>query len=461
MSYDDNYQAKQRENLLKILNNHLHADVTFIIGKDEIQFEANRIFLSAISPVFDAMLYGNMQEGKQNANIQIPDIDQDAFKSVLNHAYGNDPKLSNSNIIEVAKICQKYEISLLSQLCDDYFKSLLTIDNFCEFLSASIANKLRSFISLCQTQITTTIGKSVKDVIKTDGFIKMSLEAMKTLLASHHLNIKEEKLWEAVLSWTEYQSKHNIDKYQDFDGQVPKAKKRKIDHNDNEDNDDDFKKDEKLSQTDEEIEGKFKIKLLKEIVHLIRFGLMDGKYFVDNIKPLNVLNDSEIAAISCFMHSENEKKCGIFSIMTRAYKPPEMKELRYSLSKQVLLALNCGSARLRSYDLSRVVVTKEVYSSPYIEINFDDVVRVKRIEIAAPKGYSLTIINGNTFEYTESGSSPFREVEKYGKLKIASNVIHQWSVDIRALYFRLRGPSHYGRVGVGCLRFYGWKEKEE
>ena len=39
-------------------------DITFIIGKEEIEYGANRIFLTAITPVFEAMLYGNMKESK-------------------------------------------------------------------------------------------------------------------------------------------------------------------------------------------------------------------------------------------------------------------------------------------------------------------------------------------------------------------------------------------------------------
>ena len=54
------------------------------------------------------------------------------------------------------------------------------------------------------------------------------MEAIKTILSSNDLDIKEEKLWEAVLKWASYQSKHYFDKYPDFDGEPPNAKRRKL-----------------------------------------------------------------------------------------------------------------------------------------------------------------------------------------------------------------------------------------
>ena len=127
MSYDSSLQAKQCQILLTALHQHKYCDVTFVIGSQQTSFEANRIFLSLISPVFDAML----RESEPDSEIIIESADPEAFKCVLMHAHCNDPGLNQDNVVEVARLADKYRIELLQVLCTSYFRSILETQNVC------------------------------------------------------------------------------------------------------------------------------------------------------------------------------------------------------------------------------------------------------------------------------------------------------------------------------------------
>eukprot|EP01084_Bolivina_argentea_P159432 277665_1 len=309
MTYNDTEQAKQRATLLHALKENKYCDVTFIIGINEHKksFQANRLFLSLISPVFKAMLYGEMQESKQNAEIEINDIHPDAFEAVLNYAYCNDPKLSPSNIIGVYVIADKYQISSLLHICSKFVASNLNNDNFCTlclkalksnifnpqmkqimqtyfeintehclnkntfcvFTDAIVRLKISDFMQLCQRYLRTKDANTIGDIINSDGFTLIDLQTMRLILQTQPLNCEEELLWNSVVKWARHQS-----------------------DNDN------------------------GIYLLKSIRDLIRFGRMKSKFFTTDVTPLNILTQQEL--ISILMYFANpDKGCGSFNVKSR------------------------------------------------------------------------------------------------------------------------------------------------
>eukprot|EP01084_Bolivina_argentea_P011879 22245_1 len=305
MAYSNEFRAKQCQNLLNLLNSHQHCDVTFTITNNDNQttFDVNRIFLSSISPVFKAMLYGNMEESKQNAVVEISDTTPDAFQAVVNHAYCNDPKLTPNNIVAVRHLCDKYQISLLSELCDNYFSSCLTPENICSLLHASVQNKLGSFVIKCKHVIQTKFATmtQAKKMINSQGFVEMSLSAIQIILQLDTLRVAEEDLWTAVLRWADYQTinyKQNVN-YAGFDGSAPSKKKQKLDN-----------------EKSDGVDKRHRLNLLKDVCPYIRFGLMDGKYFVKQVRPHNCLTDKEVSDILCYIQC-NDEPCSAFSVKSR------------------------------------------------------------------------------------------------------------------------------------------------
>ena len=100
---------------MNVLEQQQLCDVKFFIGKEKKEFGVSRFGLATISQPFKAMLYGNMEESKKNAEIEIEDIDPDAFEQVLRYSYCNDPLLTPGNVVAVKKVCDKYQIASLSK----------------------------------------------------------------------------------------------------------------------------------------------------------------------------------------------------------------------------------------------------------------------------------------------------------------------------------------------------------
>ena len=78
-------RTAQCKSLLKLLSDERFNfnDVTFIIGENKKEIKANRALLSVHSDVFKAMLFGPMIESQLNAEIEILDVESEAFESGL------------------------------------------------------------------------------------------------------------------------------------------------------------------------------------------------------------------------------------------------------------------------------------------------------------------------------------------------------------------------------------------
>lgn len=271
-------------------------DVTFIIGTNKIEFKTNRMLLAFISDVFKAMLYGSMQEGQTDAEIVIEDVNAIGFQSVLNFATHKNPKITTENVVSVKNVCRKYRISDLGSLCNRYFESCLKAKTICFFLDQSIKYKLDEFAQKCTDKIK-RIGRKAQEIVNSDGFMKMSVDAMSLLVQCDHLCIKEEDLWDAVLKWAENQSKR-ADAPIDCE---PPAKRRRLNSN-------------------EIADGAKRLHLLQITSPFIRFGLMDNKYFIQNVKSTGCLSNEEVIAVFEYIGMRDADpgyQCGKFNTRPR------------------------------------------------------------------------------------------------------------------------------------------------
>merc|ERR1712228_225111 len=124
---------------------------------------------------------------------------------------------------------------------------------------------------------------------------KLDLKTMRIILAIDMENCKEERLWDAILKWADYQSSN---------------KKKKVNHV----NDDDYK------QNDDDDEANnvkaYRLYLLKSVRDLMRFGLMDSVYFSKFVEPEKVLSGNELLVI-CLYFMDKDRGCGKFSVKPR------------------------------------------------------------------------------------------------------------------------------------------------
>ncbi|KAL3076028.1 hypothetical protein niasHT_032625 [Heterodera trifolii] len=96
------------------------ADVHFLVGQDDEKelLPAHKPILRVSSDVFDAMFrFDEQKKGDENP-IEIPDVDIEAFKTMLNFIYtDNLSAVNGNNAIDVLYAAKKYNLPTLVKAC--------------------------------------------------------------------------------------------------------------------------------------------------------------------------------------------------------------------------------------------------------------------------------------------------------------------------------------------------------
>ena len=294
MDYSTELKEQQLQNVAAALALNSSMNVTFVVGPEEMEFRSNRMLLTAISDVFKAMLFGPMQESSNDAVIKIDDVSASGFQSVLHYAHCADPQITVTNVVAVKSVCRKYQITTLSSLCDQYFDSCIGIQTVCKLLNEAITQRLDEYVQVCLCKLRTTIAdrspeEQALGIVQSAGFMELRVDSMSILLQSDYLNIKEEKLWDAVLKWAARQRSD----VRDID-QEPPAKRRRKDRDE--------------------------LRILQSVVQYFRFGLMESTYFAQKVQPTGCLSKDEVIAVFQYIAVRDvdpQAECGRFSTKKR------------------------------------------------------------------------------------------------------------------------------------------------
>ena len=304
--------------LLQTRNEPEFCDVTFMvgdIGDDQKEFNANRMLLSMVSDVFKAMLYGKMKESEQNCTVTITDVEPNAFGAMLDFIYLNDPKLSADNIVAVAKIADKYQISLLIELCHRYLPKCLQPKNFCTILNDMMNNNLKAYVWICKQEyikrsMPKVCGACKLPIFSNDTIVHLDLETLLYVLQWDCIRLSEDQLWQFIMTWIGNKLQKNDSSKKrklSTNSSSPKGKRQKLNDGST----------SIIAITQEGSTGdNDKLKLLAQIRPFIRFGLMPAVYFVEHVKPQNFLSDKDIAGILCYI-TVKKGECGAFSTKKR------------------------------------------------------------------------------------------------------------------------------------------------
>lgn len=159
---------------------------------------------------------------------------------------------------------KKYFIDALENICRNFLKSSLAVDNACTLLNQSMVYGDESLTKEC----TLLILQNAQEVIAKDDFLNLSHEALVSLLQPDELIIEDESaLFAACIRWCEQHIRR-----------------------------------EGLAVTDQEIR-----KTLGKAIYLIRFPLMTISDFADNAGSGDILSADEKASVYFFLASTRNK----------------------------------------------------------------------------------------------------------------------------------------------------------
>ncbi|XP_078050841.1 BTB/POZ domain containing protein 3 lute [Augochlora pura] len=197
---DPNWQATKssvRERNAAMFNNHLMADIIFIVGSpgQTQTIPAHKYVLATGSSVFYAMFYGGLAENKRD--IEVPDVEPAAFLALLRYMYCDEVQLEADTVLATLYVAKKYIVPHLARACVNYLETSLTAKNACLLLSQSRLFEEPDLMQRCWE----VIDAQAEMALRSDGFVDIDIHTLESVLSRETLNCKEIHIWDAALQW--------------------------------------------------------------------------------------------------------------------------------------------------------------------------------------------------------------------------------------------------------------------
>ena len=189
-----------REKIKVMLNDHRCSDVKFLVresvdGRRKQVLPAHKFVLAIGSPVFEAMLYGDLAETRDI--IELPDCDYGSLLELFRFMYSDEVNLSGSNVMGVLYLAKKYVVSSLSDKCTKYLKENLDSSNVLSILSCAQTYEQESLEEQCWK----VIDEQTEAVVKSDDFVTIQRTLLEELVKRDTLNIAEVELFKGLMRW--------------------------------------------------------------------------------------------------------------------------------------------------------------------------------------------------------------------------------------------------------------------
>ncbi|KAL3858821.1 hypothetical protein ACJMK2_009073 [Sinanodonta woodiana] len=271
-----------------MFENRVACDVTFFIGKQRQEVTAHKYVLISRSSIFYAMMCGLLQE---TGTINIPDIEPDVFEQLLRYVYFEAFQPDGDSILALLYAAKKYAIGNLIDKCVSWLEEGVCVDNVCSILQQAHTFDEQDLQKKCLEFIMDQ-GSSV---LKHSSFRNLSPECVEMVISQDELCMKEEEIYEAIKDWAGNEcARKSIQ---------PSA--------------------ENMRQA------------LGGLKDLIRFSVMDGKYFADKVAGDSILTADE--KVSLFRHFFSSRNLGYTNVVQRE------RTLRFQEKQRVVRFLNSGA----------------------------------------------------------------------------------------------------------------------
>lgn len=318
------------EALGKLSGQHVLHDVYFLVGRGENQrrIPGHKLILAASSPVFEAMLYptqfpGDTPDDPSHADhgniprdyafeedgdavelptIALPDLDPDAFETMLQCIYSDKANFDVSTLPSIMKVARTFQLEGLKLACLTFMGGGATTENACTLFQVAPTT------SHDPKKTLTFIEDNAKDVIRTQAWLELSRTNLLQILRSDRLALEELQLFLAVLQWAEAECGRQL-----------------------------------LDATPENV----RTVLGQELVSLIRFPAMKLVDIANHVKPSGVLSTSQLLEVYTYISSPSHAK-PVSSFITEHRRgevehwslDPELRSDTVTLKNDNLTAVN-------------------------------------------------------------------------------------------------------------------------
>ena len=189
--------------LSSLLDDPSTYDVTFKTS-DGGSVSGHRLIVAAGSPVFHAMLYGNMKESNEK-EIELPSVDTETFKALLSFMYTGKINIGSENCLSTLEAAHYFNVAVLENKCSDFIYGSLDVENCCTIATFANDKKFDGLLKKCLTFMYSNAYKLIEGA----SFKTLPSELMLKFCQSSDLCVKEIHLFLAVVEWCQHQ-KANI-----------------------------------------------------------------------------------------------------------------------------------------------------------------------------------------------------------------------------------------------------------
>lgn len=389
-----NWQASKvnvRERLSCMFNNETLADIQFVVGKGSLLqvIPAHKFVLSIGSSVFDAMFNGGM--ASTTKEIELPDIEPAAFLALLKFLYSDEVEIGPETVMTTLYTAKKYAVPSLEKACVEFLKDNLSSDNAFMLLTQARLFDEPQLAALCLE----TIDKSTSESISAEGFTDIDLDTLCVVLERDSLHIREEKLFNAIVKWSEHEC---------------------------------LRKNLEVTPENQRL-------VLGRSLFLIRFPLMAMDDFANGPAQSKILTDTETCNIFVYNHSNPKTLCQFVDTPRCSMVGKEQAVSRF-VQTETRWGYSGTSDRIRFVVDRRIfVIGFGLYGSIHGSNEYD--VTIQIIHTGTGK-----VIGSNETGFTCDGSNSTFRVLFREPMEIFPNTSYTACAT-------LRGPdSHYGTKGV-------------
>ena len=183
-----------------MLNDPSTHDVTFKTS-DGGSVSGHRAIVAAGSPVFHAMLYGNMKESNEK-EIKLSSIDSETLKVLLTFLYTGKATFDINRCMKLLEAANYFVVGMLEVRCVGCINDTLNIENCCQIATEAHDKGLKLLLEKCFSFMFI----NAIEVIKSPQFKDIPFEILLTFLESTDIHAPELGLFLAVVEWYKHQN---------------------------------------------------------------------------------------------------------------------------------------------------------------------------------------------------------------------------------------------------------------
>jgi BTB/POZ domain len=170
------------------------CDVTFLVGPEKRPVQGNKTGLAFASTVFHRMFFSDFPSQNE---IEVPDVDANAFELMLNSVSGRDVIIDADNVAQVYYAAEKYDFPFLRRVCKTFVvnsidskKALTILNTYQQYNDSEINEKCLAFI--------------LDDPLSFFGkpeFLEAPADVVRSIFKPIHINCSSQDIWNALKDW--------------------------------------------------------------------------------------------------------------------------------------------------------------------------------------------------------------------------------------------------------------------